>query len=474
MATYDQEGNPIPLMGGTDSMLNMAPGSGGYPTNVEHDNGTWNNLLDRVGLGPVSTAQYNDRGLVNPKAMAFGHGLQRIAAINQGKNPGASTSSVMQRAMAQNQALMQERARQYERRQEQKQAMAMERERLRIAQRNSQLASTAPKFFKSGNNVVAVHPLTGQSRVAYRGPEDWEVHGSADEGFWRISPTTGNREQITGPVSPSGYFKGTSMAAQEFNALLGRVSPEDREAVAVELISQKFGRPMQTTTADGTTYTQPGINVDEILSRYTQDGTEDLMGQGIASRLGGGALNIPEVTQKEPTQAERQALGFYDRMLDAEKRIQEVFKRYPDFNPAGDLVEYTGGKLSDFLGTDTLKSEAWQLFDSALNDWVGAKLRKESGAAIGDQEKAQEIQRYFPRFGSSNAKQVDLERARLKALQSLQKEAGKAFEPSDTGWYWSDKLGLVTLDDIQQTAEEENLTPEQVIEQLNLSKWGGE
>ena len=93
-----------------ESQLMMQPGAGAYPTNVTQDNGFWNNLMDRVGLGPVSTAMYDDRGLMNPKAQAFGHGLQRIAAINQGKDPGASTALIFSRAQEQNQALMRYKA----------------------------------------------------------------------------------------------------------------------------------------------------------------------------------------------------------------------------------------------------------------------------------------------------------------------------------------------------------------------------
>lgn len=111
---------PALLAGTEESDLMMEPGSGGYPTNVSYDNGFWSNLKDRVGLGPVSTSMYDDRGLANPKAQAFGHALQRISAINQGKDPGASTASVMNRAMLQNQALMQRKAEMLERRQDRK------------------------------------------------------------------------------------------------------------------------------------------------------------------------------------------------------------------------------------------------------------------------------------------------------------------------------------------------------------------
>ncbi|TDG13972.1 hypothetical protein E2F43_10790 [Seongchinamella unica] len=393
--------------------------------------------------GPMS------KFLNSPGMAMAGSALNNMMAMRRGHAPQSNPFQVLQEQQRRNAYLQQQRMEMIQRREARKEQAEIQQQRLELQKQQQIIANTKPNMFKSGNNVVAVHPLTGQSKVVFEGPEDWQVHGDTSTGFWRISPTTGNQERLTGPLSESGYFKGTSMQSQMFNKLLQQVDPERREAVAVELITQTLGRPTTYTTADGVSHTQPGIDVQGAL---------------------GGAVAGSEMVAPEPTQAEREAYGYFTRMEDAEKRIQEVFSKYPDFDPAGDLKDYSSGKLSDFLGTDTFKSEPWQLFDSAVNDWVGAKLRKESGAVIGEEEKAQEIGRYFPRFGSSKAKRVDLDRARMKALFAMARSSGRAIdEHSGSPFVFVPSVGIVMEEDIKHTMETHNMTREQVLESLGVS-----
>jgi hypothetical protein len=83
-----------------------------------------------------------------------------------------------------------------------------------------------------------------------------------------------------------------------------------------------------------------------------------------------------------------------------------------------------GGALArSGQGIDTQK------YDQAAQDWIRAKLRKESGAAIGKDEMVQEYNTYFPQVGDSAEKLAQKTEARRVATLGMQKSAGKAYEP---------------------------------------------
>jgi hypothetical protein len=69
-----------------------------------------------------------------------------------------------------------------------------------------------------------------------------------------------------------------------------------------------------------------------------------------------------------------------------------------------------------------------QQYDQAAQDWIRAKLRKESGAAIGKDEMVQEYNTYFPQVGDSPEKLAQKAESRRVATLGMQKSAGKAYE----------------------------------------------
>lgn len=73
----------------------------------------------------------------------------------------------------------------------------------------------------------------------------------------------------------------------------------------------------------------------------------------------------------------------------------------------------------------------------AQEDWVRAKLRKESGAVIADEEMAREIRTYFPQIGDSDAVVRQKAQARKQALAGMETSAGAAYTPvldDNSGW----------------------------------------
>jgi hypothetical protein len=74
----------------------------------------------------------------------------------------------------------------------------------------------------------------------------------------------------------------------------------------------------------------------------------------------------------------------------------------------------------------SLMTPAQQQVRQAQEDWVRSKLRKESGAVIGDEEMAREIKTYFPQIGDSPEVIAQKSRSRQIAINAMKTSAGNA------------------------------------------------
>lgn len=122
----------------------------------------------------------------------------------------------------------------------------------------------------------------------------------------------------------------------------------------------------------------------------------------------------------EPKQNQFQAAGFVKRAELAEKELANL--------PGGYGTKwYQGVTGSDWM-PDAFKSEDQKKFDQTQRNFISAVLRKESGAAIGDDEYEREQKKYFPLAGDSEAVLAQKARARQQAMNNLKAEAGNAYD----------------------------------------------
>jgi hypothetical protein len=70
-----------------------------------------------------------------------------------------------------------------------------------------------------------------------------------------------------------------------------------------------------------------------------------------------------------------------------------------------------------------------QKFEQAANDWIRAKLRKESGAAIGKDEMESEFRTYFPMVGDGAEVIAQKAEARRVATDAMRLNAGGQYRP---------------------------------------------
>lgn len=123
---------------------------------------------------------------------------------------------------------------------------------------------------------------------------------------------------------------------------------------------------------------------------------------------------------EKPTEGQLTAAGFADRMVDSLKEITE--KEQAGFNPAA-IAERAPAALSNYFA-----SPEYQTYKAAQEDWIRAKLRKESGAVIGEEEMQREIETYFPQPGDSEAVRRRKAKQRATATRSIIRAAGPQYE----------------------------------------------
>ncbi|WP_414488369.1 transglycosylase SLT domain-containing protein [Stenotrophomonas maltophilia] len=106
------------------------------------------------------------------------------------------------------------------------------------------------------------------------------------------------------------------------------------------------------------------------------------------------------------SEGERNAAGFYQRMVKAREEIDKLTgggynptNARDRFGAAIDDTPLVGGILAP-IGRAATSTEG-QLYQQAAMNWIRANLRKESGAVIGPKEAADEYKNYFPVVGDT-------------------------------------------------------------------------
>ena len=142
--------------------------------------------------------------------------------------------------------------------------------------------------------------------------------------------------------------------------------------------------------------------------------------------MGAGGQQLKGVSGGKPTEGETNAAGFAQRM----ELAQSIIGSLPAGSQPGamtrtlEAIPFVGG-----VAARSGQSAETQRFDQAAQDWIRAKLRKESGAAIGVDEARQEYATYFPMVGDTAEKIAQKAEARRVVTLGMQKAAGKAYEP---------------------------------------------
>lgn len=131
----------------------------------------------------------------------------------------------------------------------------------------------------------------------------------------------------------------------------------------------------------------------------------------------------PATDKIQSTGEERTAAGYGLRMIEAEKLLALAAAENPKAQKPN-LLEETAKPNS--MVANLSRSPERQKYRQAQEDWVRAKLRKESGAVIADDEMEREIKTYFPQIGDKPGVVAQKAAARATAIKAMTQSAGRA------------------------------------------------
>ncbi len=161
--------------------------------------------------------------------------------------------------------------------------------------------------------------------------------------------------------------------------------------------------------------------------------TDPKTGQPILAQIGSngtvrpvsGVLPGPTARDaRPPTEGQLAGAGFLQRMTAAEDELNAL--RNAGYKPESNLRDYATAGEGPLL--NWAASSRGQHNRQQQEDWVRAKLRKESGAVIGADEMDREIKTYFPQPGDSKDVIDSKARSRQRAIEQMRITAGRAAE----------------------------------------------
>lgn len=179
---------------------------------------------------------------------------------------------------------------------------------------------------------------------------------------------------------------------------------------------------------------QDRLNFDKQQPKGQYDAERGVLidprtGQAKPVTMGGKPLG-PKDKASTVTEGERNAGGYLLRMTEATKLLDKFEKT----GTASYGSEFAGAV--PFVGGMTRRavmSDDQQQYRQAQEDWVRAKLRKESGASIPPDEMDREIEAYFPMPGEGKKLIAQKRQSRAVANTAMQQSAGRAAAQQNGG-----------------------------------------
>jgi len=277
--------------------------------------------------------------------------------------------------------------------------------------------SKANQYFAMADKTMAANAPVGQ-------PFEVQDPSNPNQNILVQRMPGGGIEPVQG-FSPAGMSEQQrqQMALSQAQLQLAQQSGI-RDAARLGLSQAEFARGGYTLqqTSDGFAYVpkMPGMPVIPAVSGAPVNQPADAATSSAAPKQ-------LKPAGAKPTEQQSNAAGFTQRMELAQGILsqQEASGNYPGMgSAAAGAIPLVGG-----LAKRVVQDPNTQMYQQAANDWIRAKLRKESGAAIPPEEMDQEYETYFPMPGNSSEVVAQKAEARRVATLAMQKAAGDFYEP---------------------------------------------
>jgi hypothetical protein len=257
---------------------------------------------------------------------------------------------------------------------------------------------------KSWNMIDAPEQPDEEVRFADMPPEEQEA-------VTRVSNGLNSHVGIVGgKVVPMDGRTPTPAQQAATNVPQAPTPPPATGGQGVNPFAKPEAAPSPATWNAPVVETRGGKQVRVRYGTYNGQPIEQVMGEA----------EITPEAPKPATADERSAKGYLDRMVASEAELDKLVSE--GFTPnAKDF--YTAGEGAALNWMSSPKGQVWR---QQQEDWVRAKLRRESGAAIPPEEMDREIKTYFPQPGDSKDVIEAKKRSRSMARQQFVTMAGSA------------------------------------------------
>ena len=244
-------------------------------------------------------------------------------------------------------------------------------------------------------------------------------------------------QKVAGAIYPTLAPKTPETKTMEFGGRLlnvtgGQATPVTMDGVAVteptkqktRTAAQDFGGFIRTYYSDGS-YTDERKTLAPSKPTVVGGRGQPPSGyrwtpEGNLEKISGGPADKPESNAKPMTEVESNSATFADRMAISLPELDRAA-------PSRISTAVAGAPYG--LGTGSVPEED-QTFFQAKDDFIAAVLRKESGAAIGANERADAEKQYIPQPGDKPAVLAQKKRAREAAFVGMQRAAGQSYKPT--------------------------------------------
>ena len=195
----------------------------------------------------------------------------------------------------------------------------------------------------------------------------------------------------------------------------------DQRAAQGQAITMRGQDMTAATAAAGQGVTMRGQDIGATTAREGHGVTR--RGQDLSATVAREGHAATAAKEKAPTDVENVSAGYAARMRNSAQILADLEKKGIG---KPELTETAFSAVGNKMGANISMSPERQQYRQAQEDWVRAKLRKESGAVIADEEMDREIRVYFPQIGDDKKTVTQKANSRKQAELGMAQAAGKA------------------------------------------------
>jgi len=331
--------------------------------------------------------------------------------------------------------------------------------------------------FPTLQQIAALRQPSGFERLAGALTSGYQAYSQADQ-------ARQNREAVTAASAKE------AQAANFLKQAVAEQDPQKSEALVAQAftsspdIVQKFFDVQKTKSSinsvGGTRYQAVPFETGfKVFDRKTGEFESELIeDKSAADKL---AVEIETKKSKSSplasaSEGQKKTAAFARRMFDSANQLDSLEQ---EIDPTSRVIPFiSGGTGVMSEAANRLASPEEQRYATAASDFVTAQLRKESGAAIGEDEFERKYREFFPVVGDSKDQILAKRSRRRKAAEDMSLESGGLYESVykketpemkeevSTVVITHPEYGSVTEADIAETMKANNLTRKQVLDRL--------